>query len=63
MLSTKETIKFQSYLSQALLNHVRTIVIEYIDDTPYLLEDITDKGWEEVIESYMAAADGLSFTY
>ena len=60
-LSAVEQTKFRAWLAHRLLLKVEILIPEYIHANDYLNEDIYDKGYESVEESYVSDASNLEF--
>ena len=62
-LSAVEQTNFRAYIANRLLREIEILIPEYIHTNAYLIEDIEDKGYESVEESYVADAANLSFEW
>ena len=60
-LSAVEQTKFRAYIANRLLREIEILIPEYIHTNQYLIEDIEDKGYESVEESYVSDALNLEF--
>ena len=62
-LSAVEQTKFRAYIANRLLREIEILIPEYIHTNAYLIEDIEDKGYESVEETYVSDAANLSFEW
>jgi hypothetical protein len=60
-LSAVEQTQFRAYIANRLLREIEILIPEYIHTNSYLIEDIEDKGYESVEESYISDASNLEF--
>jgi hypothetical protein len=60
-LSAVEQSNFRAYIAHRLLLEVERLIPEYIHTNPFLIDDIEDKGYESVEESYVSDASNISF--
>ena len=60
-LSAVEQTKFRAYIANRLLREIELLIPEYIHTNVSLIEDIEDKGYEEVIEAYVQDASNIAF--
>ena len=60
-LSAVEQTQFRAYIANRLLREIEILIPEYINTNSYLIEDIEDKGYESVEESYISDASNLEF--
>ena len=60
-LSALEQTEFRNYVSHRLLLEVERLIPEYIHTHHHLREDLEDKGYEAVAESFAADASKLTF--
>jgi len=62
-LSAFEQSQFRAYVSHRLLLEVERLIPEYIHTNHHLREDIEDKGYEDVHESFSRDTANLSFIW
>ena len=62
-LSAVEQTKFRAYIANRLLREIELLIPEYIHTHHHLRDDIEDKGYETVEESYVADASNISFQW
>jgi hypothetical protein len=60
-LTAVEQTKFRAYIANRLLREIEILIPEYIHTNPYLIEDIEDKGYDEVEEAYVQDAFNIAF--
>ena len=60
-LSAVEQTNFRAYIAHRLLLEVERLIPEYIHTNSYLIEDIEDKGYDSVEESYVSDVANLEF--
>ena len=60
-LSAVEQSNFRAYIANRLLLEIERLIPEYIHTNAYLIEDIEDKGYDEVEEAYVSDASNISF--
>ena len=62
-LSVIEQTNFRNYIVHRLNLEIERLIPEYIHTNQYLIEDIEDKGYESVEESYVNDVSNISFTW
>ena len=55
-LTAQEQTRFRAYLANSLMRHIEELVPVYIDNTPHLQDDLSDKGYAELEEAFMEDA-------
>ena len=60
-LTAQEQTRFRAYLANSLMRHIEELVPVYIDNTPHLQDDLSDKGYAELEEAFMKDASNITF--
>lgn len=62
-LTVQEQTRFRAFLANSLMRHLEELVPVYIDNTPHLQDDLSDKGYQELEEAFMEDASNISFQW
>ncbi len=62
-LTVQEQTRFRAFLANSLMRHLEKLVPVYIDNTPHLQDDLSDKGYQELEEAFMEDASNISFQW
>ena len=62
-LTAQEQTRFRAFLANALLRHIEGLIPVYIENTPHLQDDLSDKGYEELEEAFVDDASNISFQW
>lgn len=60
-LTAQEQTRFRAYLANSLMRHIEELVPVYIDNTPHLQDDLSDKSYAELEEAFMEDASNIAF--
>lgn len=62
-LTAQEQSRFRAFIANSLMRHLEELVPVYIDNTPHLQDDLSDKGYQELEEAFMEDASNISFQW
>ena len=62
-LTAKEQTRFRAFLANSLMRQIEQLIPVYIDNSPHLQNDLSDKGYEELEEAFIEDASNISFQW